>query len=171
MRVSSSLLAASPLIALGSCHAVILNAQGLNNSPASVGFQGKRDYHVFLNTQKSKALILLLVDPAVARNCISISPCQQDSTIIREAEIKANVVNQCGRTQLKGNIDVGENTENALAAKAVTQVRAGSDITVTLHQVNADGAGPYVCDLDQTSNSGVEFTVRLDFTALAERLY
>lgn len=49
---------------------------------------------------------------------------------------------------------MGENTENALAAGAVTQVQAGSQLTVTIHQVNADGAGPYVCDLDETSNSG-----------------
>ena len=28
-------------------------------------------------------------------------------------------------------------------------------MTVTIHQVNADGAGPYTCDLDQTSNAGV----------------
>lgn len=67
----------------------------------------------------------------------------------------ANVVNQCGRTELKGNIDVGENTENALSAKAVTQVKAGSELTVTIHQVNADGAGPFFCDLDETSNSGI----------------
>ncbi|CAK7234822.1 hypothetical protein SBRCBS47491_009079 [Sporothrix bragantina] len=56
---------------------------------------------------------------------------------------------------MAGNIDVGENTENALAAGAVTQVKAGSQITVTIHQVNADGAGPYVCDLDETSNANV----------------
>jgi hypothetical protein len=56
---------------------------------------------------------------------------------------------------LTGNIDVGENTENALAAGIVTQVKAGSQITVTIHQVNADGAGPYSCDLDQTGNAGI----------------
>ncbi|KAM3476090.1 hypothetical protein MY5147_003410 [Beauveria neobassiana] len=134
MRWTTSLLAAAPLLTLGACHAVILNAQGLQGSPASVGFQ---------------------VDPAVARNCISINPCQQDTTIIRDAEIVANIANQCGRTELKGNIDVGENTENALAAGAVTQVKAGSEVTVTIHQVNADGAGPFFCDLDQTSNTGL----------------
>lgn len=48
-----------------------------------------------------------------------------DTTIIRDAEITANIVNQCGRTELTGNIDVGENTENALAAGQVTEVKAG----------------------------------------------
>ena len=60
-----------------------------------------------------------------ARNCTAISPCQQHTTIIRDAEIAANIVNKCGRTELTGNIDVGENTENALAAKTVTSVKAG----------------------------------------------
>ncbi|KAK7425092.1 hypothetical protein QQX98_000006 [Neonectria punicea] len=126
-------LFALSFVAFVSGHGVVLNAQGLDGSPASIGFQ---------------------VDPAIARNCTTINPCQQDATIIRDAEIKSNVVNQCGRTELTGNIDVGENTENALAAQQVTQVEAGSEITVTIHQVNADGAGPYACDLDETSNTG-----------------
>jgi hypothetical protein len=95
-----------------------------------------------------------LVDPNLARNCTTISPCQQDSTIIRDAEIQANIVNQCGRTSIAGNIDVGESTEDALAAGAVTQVQSGTVLSVTIHQVNADGAGPYSCDLDETSNTG-----------------
>ncbi|KAH7148320.1 hypothetical protein EDB81DRAFT_459902 [Dactylonectria macrodidyma] len=133
MSVLKTFLAQAAFAALAHGHGVILNAQGLDGSPASVGFQ---------------------VDPAIARNCTTINPCQQDATIIRNAEITANIVNQCGRTELSGNIDVGENTENALAAGQVTQVKAGSQLTVTIHQVNADGAGPYECDLDETSNSG-----------------
>lgn len=39
-----------------------------------------------------------------------------------------------------------------MQAKRVTQVTKGSKIQVTVHQVNADGAGPYTCDLDMTSN-------------------
>lgn len=77
-----------------------------------------------------------LVDPNIARNCTGISPCQQDTTIIRDAEITANIVNECGRTELTGNIDVGENTENALAAGAVTKVKAGTVMAVTIHQVS-----------------------------------
>jgi len=68
---------------------------------------------------------------------------------------------------LSGNIDVGENTENQLAAGTVTSVKAGTVMAVTIHQVNtlslvsmtyanllqvnADGAGPYECDIDMTS--------------------
>ncbi|KAG7143138.1 hypothetical protein HYQ45_000605 [Verticillium longisporum] len=123
-------LSASAVLAIAHGHGVILNAQG-PAGPGSVGFQ---------------------VNPDLPRNCTTISPCQQDATLIRDAEIQQNLVNECGRTELAGNIDIGENTENALAANAVTQVTKGSSIEVTIHQVNADGAGPYVCDLDQTSN-------------------
>ncbi|KAF6826315.1 hypothetical protein CMUS01_09499 [Colletotrichum musicola] len=122
----------SAMLAVVNGHAAILNAQGDAGSPASVGFK---------------------VDPNLARNCTTINPCQQDATLIRDAEINANIVNECGRTEIAGNIDIGENTENALAANAVTQVKAGSEVTVTIHQVNADGAGPFFCDLDPTSNS------------------
>lgn len=110
----------------------------------------------------------------MARNCTTISPCQQDSTIIRDSEITQNIVNSCGRTEINGNIDVGEQTENELAANRVTSVSSGTVMTVTIHQaskhypelptktntsqVNADGAGPYECDLDETSNAATKFT-------------
>lgn len=64
---------------------------------------------------------------------------------------------------MTGNIDIGENAENELAAKRVTSVKAGTTLTVTMHQVNSDGAGPYVCDLDLTSNAGA-FTQNLTVT-------
>lgn len=151
----STILRASAFVAVANAHGVLLNAQGDAGSPASVGFQGMydcRDNACYAWTLTPR---LLPVDLNIPRNCTTISPCQLDATIIRDAEINANVVNECGRTELTGNIDVGENTEAALAAGAVTQVKAGSKITVTIHQVNADGAGPYTCDLDQTSNAGI----------------
>ncbi|KAK7738368.1 hypothetical protein SLS53_006180 [Cytospora paraplurivora] len=132
MAISAKVLLMTAFVSLVHGHAQILNAQGEEGSPASVGFQ---------------------VDTELARNCTSISPCQQDSTLIRDAEISANIVNECGRTELSGNIDVGENTEDALSANAVTQVKAGTKLTVTIHQVNADGAGPFTCDMDPTGNT------------------
>ena len=123
------LLCSAALLSLANAHGQIIAAHGIAGSNTSIGFQ---------------------VDTALARNCTSISPCQQDATIIRNAEISANSVNECGRTELTGNIDVGENTENMLVAGTVAQVKAGTAMTVTIHQVNADGAGPYVCDMDPT---------------------
>ncbi|KAF9879181.1 GEgh16 protein [Colletotrichum karsti] len=78
---------------------------------------------------------------------------QADANIISTKEITDNVVNECGRTILGGNIDIGENTENQLAAKTVTQVTKGSTVDIQIAQVSQDGAGPYTCDLDQTSNA------------------
>ncbi|KAI0405813.1 hypothetical protein F4802DRAFT_560832 [Xylaria palmicola] len=134
MYSPSSLLSFAALLAVANAHGVILGAQGLKGSPASVGFK---------------------VHSQIPRNCTSISPCQQDTTLIRDAEISANIVNECGRTELDGNIDIGENTENALADGAVTQVKKGSTVDVTIHQVNADGAGPYTCDVIAQGNNGV----------------
>jgi hypothetical protein len=65
----------------------------------------------------------------------------------------ANIVNECGRTLAGGNIDIGEQTEIALAAGGVTQVKNGSDVTVTISQRDASGVGPFTCDLDLTSNA------------------
>ena len=76
------------------------------------------------------------MDPELARNCTTISPCQQDATIIRNSEITQNIVNSCGRTEINGNIDVGEQTENELAANRVTQVTQGGSLAVTIHQVS-----------------------------------
>lgn len=128
-----ALLAA--LAPLAQCHMVIIKAQGdVSGSNASIAFGA---------------------DPAIARNCTLIQPCQLDTTIIRETEINDNTVNLCGRTQLIGNIDIAYHTESALAAGTVTQVKSGSEIQLTLHQVNADGAGPYTCDIDEGSNSSI----------------
>lgn len=86
-----------------------------------------------------------------------------DANFISLAEVSANVVNECGRTLLNGNIDIGENTETALAANKVTKVKAGSTVKVAINQVNANGTGPYTCDMDQTSNaSGTSGQVALD---------
>jgi hypothetical protein len=135
MLYQSSIVALAAFITTVHSHAAILAAVG--DSGASQGF---------------------LVDPAIARNCTTISPCQQDATIIRDQEISQNIVNACGRTEINGNIDIGEQTENELAAGRMTTVQSGSNIKVTIHQVNADGAGPFECDMDETSNAVTTFT-------------
>ncbi|KAL2005431.1 hypothetical protein VTN00DRAFT_2642 [Thermoascus crustaceus] len=159
-----SLLILTAFAASVHSHGVILKAQGEKGSVASQGFLG--ELIPFPSAQDSERLpllgdysnqILFPVNNALARNCTDISPCQLDSTIIRDEEIRQNIVNGCGRTELNGNIDIGEQTENELAANRVTSVKKGSVLSVTIHQVNADGAGPYTCDLDQTSNANTNF--------------
>lgn len=65
----------------------------------------------------------------------------------------ANIVNECGRTLALGNIDIGEQTEIALTAGEVTKVKTGGTVAVTISQRTAEGAGPFTCDMDLTSNS------------------
>ncbi|KAJ2992507.1 hypothetical protein NUW58_g2147 [Xylaria curta] len=76
-----------------------------------------------------------------------------DANFISDVEINTNIVNECGRTMLGGNIDIGEQTENALAEGNVTQATAGSRVAVLIQQVNETGAGPFTCDMDPTGNS------------------
>lgn len=135
MHYHASALALAAFISTVHSHAAIIAATG--DTGSSQGF---------------------LVDPDIARNCTTISPCQQDATIIRDTEITQNIVNACGRTEIAGNIDIGEQTENELAAGRITTVSAGSVMQVTIHQVNADGAGPFECDMDETSNAVTTFT-------------
>ncbi|KXH67080.1 GEgh16 protein [Colletotrichum salicis] len=82
-----------------------------------------------------------------------VDPNKNDANIINQKEIVTNVVNECGRTILAGNIDIGETTEAQLGNNTVTKVTKGSNVDVTIAQVSADGAGPYSCDLDLTSNA------------------
>lgn len=84
---------------------------------------------------------------------LQVNLAKADANIINLNEISTNVVNECGRTLFGGNIDIGENTENQLLNKTVTSVTKGSTVAVTISQVDANGAGPYTCDLDPTGNA------------------
>lgn len=95
---------------------------------------------------------MLSVDTSLARNCTTINPCQLDATIIRDAEINANIVGVCGRTEQNANIDVAQREEDAISSNSITSIKAGTKVAVTLHQVNADGAGPFACDLVSATN-------------------
>ncbi|KLU86070.1 hypothetical protein MAPG_05089 [Magnaporthiopsis poae ATCC 64411] len=75
----------------------------------------------------------------------------KDAQIINDDEIKGNVVNQCGRTLLKGNIDIGQNTEDAIANGAVTKVTKGGKVEATF-KVQGNANPQLKCDMDLTSN-------------------
>jgi hypothetical protein len=92
-------------------------------------------------------------DSAVSKGLFVNQDNTKDANFISQAEIVANVVNECGRTLQGGNIDIGEQTEIELEAGQVTQVSKGSTVEVTISQRDAKGAGPFQCDMDLTSNS------------------
>ncbi|KAH7024456.1 uncharacterized protein B0I36DRAFT_250867, partial [Microdochium trichocladiopsis] len=79
-------------------------------------------------------------------------PFQQDATAFR-----GQAADVCGRTLAGGDNDIEKGTAAILAANAAAgnstqlpQVSAGGKLTMTLHQVNADGAGAYTCMIDAT---------------------
>ncbi|KAL5478343.1 hypothetical protein ACEPAI_2527 [Sanghuangporus weigelae] len=82
-------------------------------------------------------------------------PFEQDTSIIRNNEIKSGKTGACGRTKAGGNNDVAQQLS---AASSAGLPSAGSDgsVAMTLHQVNQDGAGPYSCDV--SGDGGNTFT-------------
>ncbi|KAL5514808.1 hypothetical protein ACEPAG_2124 [Sanghuangporus baumii] len=82
-------------------------------------------------------------------------PFEQDTSIIRNNEIQSGKTGVCGRTKAGGNNDV---TQQLAAASSSGLPSAGPDgsVSMTLHQVNQDGAGPYSCDV--SGDGGNTFT-------------
>ncbi|KAJ7487415.1 hypothetical protein B0H11DRAFT_1720897 [Mycena galericulata] len=73
-------------------------------------------------------------------------PFEQDTSVIRNAEIASGKTGVCGSTKAGGNNDVAAQLAAASQAGLPTAGADGS-VTMTLHQVNQDGAGPYTCDV------------------------
>ncbi|KAJ7106617.1 hypothetical protein C8R44DRAFT_714955 [Mycena epipterygia] len=72
-------------------------------------------------------------------------PFEQDTSIIRDKDIAAGG-SVCGRTLAGGDNNVAAQLAAASSAGLPTAAADGS-VTMTLHQVNGDGAGPYTCDV------------------------
>ncbi|KAF8588626.1 hypothetical protein K439DRAFT_572967 [Ramaria rubella] len=73
-------------------------------------------------------------------------PFEQDTSVIRDNEIASGKTGVCGSTKAGGNNDVSAQLAAASNAGLPTTSSAG-DITMNLHQVNQDGAGPFTCDV------------------------
>ncbi|KAL8280348.1 hypothetical protein RQP46_007265 [Phenoliferia psychrophenolica] len=72
-----------------------------------------------------------------------------DTSVIRNNAIASGATGPCGKTDLAGNLDVDAEMAKSLAAGVPTAAADGT-VTMTIHQVNGDGAGPYSCDVDAT---------------------
>ncbi|PAV17868.1 gEgh 16 [Pyrrhoderma noxium] len=89
------------------------------------------------------------------RNGATPVPFEQDTSIIRNLEIKSGKTGVCGRTKAGGNNNVEEQL-TAASQSGLPSAAADGSITMTLHQVNQDGAGPYSCDV--SGDGGATFT-------------
>ncbi|KAM3440221.1 hypothetical protein MY4824_002210 [Beauveria thailandica] len=122
MAPVKSILAASVLVAaqLVSGHAVITNAVG------DAGGSG----------------MALGVVTSTPRDGTRRNPFQQDATRFRGAS-----ADTFGETVGQGanNLESGMSKIMAETGDALPQVTPGGQLTMTLHQVNSDGAGPYKC--------------------------
>jgi len=74
------------------------------------------------------------------------NPFEQDTSVIRDNAIASGKTGVCGSTKAGGNNDVATQLAAASQAGLPTAAADGS-VTMTLHQVNQDGAGPYTCDV------------------------
>ncbi|KAI0889591.1 uncharacterized protein GGS22DRAFT_1570 [Annulohypoxylon maeteangense] len=94
------------------------------------------------------------VDPDTPRDGTRRNPFQQDSTRFRGAS-----ADTFGETIGAGanDLEAGTQAIMAMTGDSLPQVTAGGQVKMTLHQVNADGAGPYTCMISADA-SGQDWT-------------
>ncbi|KAJ9144088.1 Cas1 appressorium specific protein [Pleurostoma richardsiae] len=82
------------------------------------------------------------IDTSTPRDGTRRNPFQQDSTRFR-----GDAADTVGETLGGGTNDVEAGTQAILAETGdqLPQVTPGGEVSMTLHQVNADGGGPYTC--------------------------
>lgn len=82
------------------------------------------------------------VDSSTPRDGTRRQPFQQDATRFRGASAQT-----FGETLAGGdnNLESGTSAIMAETGDSLPQVTAGGEISMTIHQVNSDGAGPYKC--------------------------
>ncbi|UPX17417.1 uncharacterized protein EKO05_0007773 [Ascochyta rabiei] len=85
------------------------------------------------------------VDPNTPRDGTNRNPFQQDSTRFR-----GDAAATCGETLGAGANDIQAGTAQVMQLNGPTlpQVSPGGSLSMTIHQVNSDGAGPYKCMID-----------------------
>lgn len=143
MAPVKSILAASMLLAaqLVAGHSVITNAVG------NAGGSG----------------MALGVESSTPRDGTRRNPFQQDATRFRGASAKT-----VGETVGAGanNVESGTSKIMAETGDSLPQVTGGGELTMTLHQVNSDGAGPYKCMINAdgtgTSWDNIQVTQNVD---------
>jgi hypothetical protein len=103
--------------------------------------------------------VALGIDTSTPRDGTRRRPFQQDSTRFRGEQ-----ADTIGETLGGGANDIELGTQAILAStnnKQLPQVTPGGALNMTLHQVNADGGGPYTCAInaDATGETWEDITV------------
>jgi len=93
------------------------------------------------------------------RDGTGVNPFQQDTTRFR-----GSAADTVGETLGGGNNNIEQGTQQVIAntgGQPLPQVTPGGSVQMTLHQVNADGAGPYECmiNADGTAQTWTEIDV------------
>ncbi|KAJ1553876.1 hypothetical protein HK096_006009, partial [Nowakowskiella sp. JEL0078] len=88
----------------------------------------------------------------IPRDCTKRNPCQQDTSIIRAREANSGRATACGRTLANGAIDIEtELSEQETKGNGVLpSIDADGVVSLTIHQINGDGGGPYTAEVDTT---------------------
>ncbi|KAI0487062.1 hypothetical protein F4859DRAFT_502328 [Xylaria cf. heliscus] len=98
------------------------------------------------------------IDTSTPRDGTRRNPFQQDSTRFR-----GDQADTFGETLGGGDNDVEQGTQAIMAETGdqLPQVTQGGELNMTLHQVNADGGGPYTCEInaDATGQTWEDLTV------------
>lgn len=122
--IVSALVAILAMAPEASAHGLILSAKG------------------DAGTASSKALGVVDSTP---RDGTRRNPFQQDSTIFKNQRTVAQAQG-CGSTLGGGKNSIAD------FAGTMAQVAQGGTVSMTVHQVNADGAGPYICMVDAAAD-------------------
>ncbi|KAK0722200.1 hypothetical protein B0T26DRAFT_749631 [Lasiosphaeria miniovina] len=85
------------------------------------------------------------INPNTPRDGTTRNPFQQDTT-----RFKGDLADTLGETLGGGDNDLEAGTQAVLAQNGgeLPQVTPGGEVRMTLHQVNADGGGPYKCSIN-----------------------
>lgn len=92
----------------------------------------KPDHYQVLVSKVSHGTFSMQEGTNSSQSILALQEIALESVIVNKIQQLSETLRLLPRTELTGNIDVGENTENALAAKAVTSVKAGW-YTTTYH--------------------------------------
>ncbi|KAF2963449.1 hypothetical protein GQX73_g10121 [Xylaria multiplex] len=98
------------------------------------------------------------IDSSTPRDGTRRRPFQQDSTRFR-----GDQADTIGETLGGGDNDIEQGTQAIMAETGdeLPQITQGGELNMTLHQVNADGGGPYTCAInaDGTGQTWEDLTV------------